>query len=202
MVDDRFSRERLRQRLQQNRPRSLPLPFPDAGILVPVTDATHPEIILTQRSQHMKTHGGQVAFPGGKKDKTDSSLLDTALREAQEEIGLVPEHVQVIGQLNQVVSRFGIRVTPFVGLVSAHERYTPDPVELDSVFSVPVEFFLEDRRERTDKLSFLGFSLYVPCYRWDRYEIWGLSAIVLVDFLNVAYDAGISLTEPPKGVCS
>lgn len=171
--------------------------YPEAAILVPITDhATAPEVLLTQRAAHMNTHRGQVAFPGGKRDANDADLLATALREAQEEIGLLPEDVRVLGGLSQVVSLHRILVTPFVGLVPDAKDFLPTSDELDSVFKVPVDFFLEDKRQRTDTINFMDFKLFVPCYSWEGYQIWGLSAIVLVELLNTAFDAGIDLLSP------
>lgn len=188
----------LKERLAGYAPRQLALDYPEAGILVPVTDDTHnPEIVFTLRSANLNTHRGQVAFPGGKRDVTDPSLAATALRETHEEIGLPPDQVRVVAPLSQVMSRYGILVTPYVGVIPGDHPLTANPYEIESIFRVPLEFFLEDRRERTDALDFLNHTFYVPCYRWERYEIWGLSAVVLVDFLNAVYDVGIDLLEPP-----
>src|SRR5690606_20022644 len=189
----------LTEKLSNYAPRLLALDYPEAGILVPVTDDTgNPEMIFTLRSAHLKTHRGQVAYPGGKRDPGDPSLAATALRETHEEIGLPPEAVKVIAPLSQVMSLHRILVTPYVGVVPADHPLEPNPDEIESVFRVPLSFFLEDKRERTDTLSFLNSTLYVPCYRWERYQIWGLSAVVLVDFLNAVYDAGIDILEPPR----
>ena len=88
----------LVRRIQKYQPRTLSFDFPEAGILVPVTQCNRqPELILTRRTQEMSTHAGQVAFPGGKKDIEDETLLATALREAEEEIGLTPSDVTVVG---------------------------------------------------------------------------------------------------------
>lgn len=140
-----------------------------------------------------------MAYPGGKRDPGDPSLAATALRETHEEIGLPPDQVEVIAPLSQVMSRYGILVTPFVGVIPVDHPLEPNPDEIESVFRVPLSFLLEDRRERTDALNFLNHTFYVPCYRWERYQIWGLSAVVLVDFMNAVYDAGIDLLEPPQG---
>ncbi|ROT95772.1 CoA pyrophosphatase [Marinobacter sp. R17] len=191
--------EHFKKRLDRHTPQQIALDYPEAGVLVPVTDrGSDPELILTQRAAHLKTHRGQVAFPGGKRDLTDHSLEHTALREAHEEIGLPPSQVQVVGRLSQVVSRHRILVTPYVGIVPHGVSLTASPDEIDSIFRVPVSFFLEDRRLRTDALGFQGHTLYVPCYEWEGYHIWGLSAVVLVDFLNAVYDAGIDLLEAPE----
>jgi|TARA_Y100000589_G_scaffold56501_1_gene46730 8-oxo-dGTP pyrophosphatase MutT (NUDIX family) len=193
-------RDFLSERLTGYAPRQLALDYPEAGVLVPVTDnAAHPEMVFTLRSSNLKMHRGQVAYPGGKRDPGDPSLVATALRETHEEIGLPPEQVDVVAPLSQVMSRYGILVTPYVGVIPPDYPLTPNPDEIESVFRVPIAFFLEDRRERTDALPFLNHTFYVPCYRWERYQIWGLSAVVLVDFLNAVYDAGIDLLEPPQG---
>lgn len=189
----------LTERLSNYAPRQLALDYPEAGILVPVTDNPgEPEMIFTLRSANLKTHRGQVSYPGGKRDPSDVSLAATALRETHEEIGLPPDQVQVIAPLSQVMSLHRILVTPYVGVVPGDHPLEPNPEEIESVFRVPISYFLEDRRERTDTLSFLNSTLYVPCYRWERYQIWGLSAVVLVDFLNAVYDARIDILEPPR----
>ena len=193
-------RDFLNQKLSGHRPRELALDYPEAGILLPVTDNRRsPELVFTLRSANLSTHRGQVAFPGGKRDASDESIAHTAVRETHEEIGLPPEQVSLVGRLGQVVSRYGILVTPYVGVFPEDHPLEANPHEIESIFRVPLEFFLEDRRERTDELSFLDNTFYVPCYRWERYQIWGLSAVVLVEFLNAVYDAGIDLRMPPKG---
>ncbi|QSP94277.1 CoA pyrophosphatase [Marinobacter salinisoli] len=193
-------RDLLAERLASYAPRQLALDYPEAGILVPVTDDhRNPEMVFTLRSAKLTTHRGQVSYPGGRRDLQDSTLESTALRETHEEIGLPPEQVDVIAPLSQVMSRYGILVTPYVGVIPADYPLEHNPDEIESIFRVPLSFFLEDRRERTDALPFMNHTLYVPCYRWERYQIWGMSAVVLVDFLNAVYDAGIDLLEPPKG---
>lgn len=190
-------RNLLAERLSGYAPRQLALDYPEAGVLVPVTNNhQQPELIFTLRSDNLKTHRGQVSFPGGRRDLADPSLEATALRESHEEIGLPPEQVHVIAPLSQVMSRYGILVTPYVGVVPEDYPLVANPAEIESIFQVPIDFFLEDQRERTDALSFLNHTFYVPCYRWERYQIWGLSAVILVDFLNAVYDARIDLLEP------
>ncbi|HAC26726.1 MAG TPA: coenzyme A pyrophosphatase, partial [Marinobacter hydrocarbonoclasticus] len=154
-------RDLLTEKLSNYAPRQLALDYPEAGILVPVTDdENNPEMIFTLRSANLKTHRGQVSYPGGKRDPEDSSLAATALRETHEEIGLPPDQVDVIAPLSQVMSRYGILVTPYVGVVPGDHPVVPNPYEIESVFRVPLSFFLEDRRERTDALSFLNHTFY------------------------------------------
>lgn len=190
-------RDLLVQRLTSYAPRKLDLSYPEAGILVPVTDDPgNPEMIFTLRSEKMSTHRGQVAYPGGKRDPGDLSLAATALREAHEEIGLPSDQVEIISPLSQVTSLHRILVSPYVGVVPEGHPLKANPGEIDSIFRVPLSFFLEDRRERTDAIPFQNQTIHVPCYRWGRYQIWGLSAVVLVDFLNAVYDADIDLLKP------
>jgi len=109
--------DELRQRLQVHSPAALPSDrsFPEAAVLVPITRSEEPQLVLTLRASGLSTHGGEVAFPGGRRDPEDESLVFTALREAQEEVGLEPALVEVVGPLSTQISRHGIKVTPYVG---------------------------------------------------------------------------------------
>lgn len=192
--------EQFSQRLQQYQPRSLGEDLPKAGVLMPITrQPNDPHVILTRRSNKLSTHGGQVAFPGGKFDLSDQSLTNTALRETHEEIGIAPSAVDVIGSLSQVVSLHGIQVNPFVGVVEPNLPLTPNPHEIESIFSVPLQFFLDTDPVRRDRITYKGMVLQVPSYEYhtqgNSYEIWGLTAIVLVEFLNLAMDANITIFE-------
>lgn len=171
--------------------------FPEAAVLVPITRSETPELVLTLRASGLSTHGGEVAFPGGRRDPEDLDLVATALREAQEEIGLPPGLVEVIGPLSSLVSRHGIQVTPYVGVVPDFVEYQANDAEIASVFSVPLEFFRADPREVTHRIDYRGRDWYVPSYRYGEYKIWGLTAIMVVELVNLLYDAGISLHQPP-----
>ncbi len=192
--------QQLKQRLQRHTPRQLCQGRPQAGVLLPVTDdPVNPELIFTLRSANLSTHGGEVAFPGGKRDPDDDSVLVTALRETHEEIGVPPDQVHVIGQLGQVLSKHGLQVTPFVGLVDPRVPLIPNPDELDTVFRVPIRYLLEDPRTHTDRLPAVeGKSLYVPSYLYEDYCIWGLTAYLMVELLNIGFDAGIPMRPRPE----
>ena len=193
--------EEMRMRVQQHTPRQVEAPgLPEAGVLIPVTRVNdRPEIILTLRSQRLSTHSGEVAFPGGRRDPGDVDLCFTALREAHEEIGLQPQMVDVVGPMDSLVSRFGIKVTPYVGLVPEHFEIIPNDSEIAEVFRVPVDFFMEDRREMTHRIDYEGRSWYVPSYRFEGFKISGLTALMLVEFMNTGFSAGIQLHTPFDG---
>lgn len=156
----------------------------EAAVLMAFTDETEPQLILTRRADHLNSHRGEVALPGGKIDPDDASFVHTALRESQEEIGLDPAQVEILGHLDPMVTRFGVKVTPVVGIVSANIALAANPEEIDSIFRVPLAFFLRDERARTDKGTVNGHSVAVPCWHWEGYEIWGVTAIILVNFMN------------------
>lgn len=160
-----------------------------AGVLVAITDEDEPKLILTRRADHLNTHSGEVAFAGGKRDDTDPDIVFTALREAHEEIQLPHENVRVLGKLDQVFSRFGYIVTPVVGLVSAQQEYVANPDELDAVFKVPLNFFLQN--EPDDYFQRGKFA--IPTYHYEGFRIWGLTAMMIVELMNNHFDANIRI---------
>lgn len=180
------------QRLENN--------LPEAAVLLAVTGGANPEVILTRRAQHLNSHPGQVAFPGGKRDKEDCDLYATALREAEEEIGLSPLQVQPLGRLSDVISLHGMKVTPYVALVPEGLEFKLCEEELDAIFTVPIEWLLEDPRSHTDVIQLTDTSkLYVPSYSFSEFTIWGLSSMMLVEFLRVGFNMSIDIYQQPKG---
>ena len=192
--------DELRRRVQAHSPLALPSdrPFPEAAVLMPITRSDEPQLVLTLRASGLSTHGGEVAFPGGRRDPEDASLVFTALREAHEEVGLSPGLVEVVGPLSTQVSRHGIKVTPYVGFIPDYVEFKANDGEIAAVFSVPLAFFRDDPREITHRIDYLGYSWYVPSYRYGGFKIWGLTAIMIVELVNLLFDAGIALNEPPE----
>ena len=190
----------LRSNLISHRPEKVGWSdYPEAAVLLPVTCEPEPKLVFTRRAGHMNTHSGQVAFPGGKRDFEDTDLVATALREAQEEVGLDPSQVEVLGPLGELISLHGIRVTPYVGLIPGQLELCPCEAELDAIFQVPVRWFLDDPRSHTDEIQVAEQRLYVPSYQWEEFTIWGLSAMMLVELLQVGFNMDISLHHKPQG---
>lgn len=160
-----------------------------AGVLVAITDEADPHLVLTRRAQHLNSHSGEVAFAGGKQDATDPDIVFTALREAHEEINLFPQQVKVIGQLDQVVSRFGYVVTPIVGLIPADVEFIANPDELDAIFKVPLRFFLES--EPHD--YFERGNISIPSFHYEGFRIWGLTAMMITEMVNNHLNANIAI---------
>ena len=170
-----------------------------AGVLVLMTDADVPELILTRRNARLSSHGGEVAFPGGKRDRQDADLLATALRETHEEIGIAPNQVRPLGSLSDVLSKHQLKVMPWVGVVDPALELIPNPAEIESVFTVPLTFFMEPNRARLDHfVDAAGRSLYSPSWEINGYVIWGLTAWVIADLLNTVFDANIQTRPRPE----
>ena len=164
-----------------------------AAVLIAIVDRDEPELIYTLRSNKVGSHGGEVSFPGGMHEKEDISLEITALRESEEETGLNRVLVQIIGSKDTVVSRYNVSVTPYVGIVPDDVSLNNESDEIEDCFRVPISYLLQDKRYRNDHIERNGESFYMPAYKFDTFIIWGLTAMMTVDFLNIALDAGIDL---------
>ena len=183
----------LRDRLCNYRPSPARV---DAAVLIPVTDTAAPELILTKRASHMSSHAGEVAFPGGKRESSDMSVIATALRESREEIGLAEDRVDVIGEMDTFTSRVGLSVQPIVGMVPGDVPLIANPSEIESIFRVPVDFFLNEKPSYTHKFRFMGREIIVPSFNYGDYVIWGLTAFMIVDLMKRAYDHEIDFKWP------
>jgi 8-oxo-dGTP pyrophosphatase MutT (NUDIX family) len=153
-----------------------------AAVLIPVV--AHPEgltVLFTQRTTHLKSHAGQVSFPGGRVEPGDASAEFTALREAAEEIGLAAERVEILGRLPDYRTRTGFRVTPVVGAVHPPLGLAPDPREVEAVFEVPLAFLLDERNRERRTREFQGLSVGFYVYEYQGHVIWGATAGMLVN---------------------
>jgi 8-oxo-dGTP pyrophosphatase MutT (NUDIX family) len=158
-----------------------------AAVLIPITDELSPRIILTKRAAQLRRHAGEIAFPGGKRDLTDSSLLAAALRESEEEIGLALHEVELLGHLRPKITRYDVQVTPFVGLIPADLNFTLNYSELSEVFAVPVSYFADPANLLIDELEYRGVQRKIPRFQYQQYEIWGITAVILVELINIVY---------------
>jgi 8-oxo-dGTP pyrophosphatase MutT (NUDIX family) len=153
-----------------------------AAVLVPIVD--HPSgltVIFTQRTAHLKAHSGQVSFPGGRAEPQDPTPEFTALREAQEEIGLAIDRVEVLARMPEYRTRTGFRVTPVVGLLTPPVALTPDPREVEEVFEVPLAFLLDPKNHRRETRELQGRTVGYYVMRYENRTIWGATAGMLVN---------------------
>lgn len=175
----------------------LPRGFVDAAVLLPVWEG---QLLFTLRSPHLPHHAAQISFPGGRFDDTESAE-QAALREAWEEVGLQPSHVEILGHLNPTLSPLGYRVFPLLGRITQEPQLAPNPQEVDELLWVPVTDLLNApafAEERTSTPSNhlptgLGGEFFeqgsrlrrtVWHYPWRNYEIWGVTGNIVHDFLE------------------
>ena len=136
-------------------------------------------VILTHRATHLRHHAGQIAFPGGRIDPTDPSPGHAALREAEEEIGLDPAAVRVLGTLDEYLTSTGYRVTPVVGVVPPGFEPRPDPAEVDRVFEPPLDFLMDPANRLRHHHDRNGYRRYYYAIPWEGHYIWGATAGML-----------------------
>ncbi len=160
--------------------------FTDAAVLVAlVARSQEPHILLTRRTAHLSAHAGQCAFPGGRIEAWDASPESAALREAEEEVGLDPTGVEILGQLDTYLVRTGYRVTPIVGLIQEPQDLQPDGYEVDAVFEVPLSFMMRPGARRLDSRLDLGRERFFYVFDYGEYDIWGATAGMLVNLVEV-----------------
>jgi len=153
-----------------------------AAVLVPiVTHAAGLTVLFTQRTAHLKSHSGQVSFPGGRSEPGDPSPEFTALREAEEEIGLSPARVEVIARLSDYFVRTGFQVTPVVGLLTPPLALVPDSREVAEVFEVPLAFLLDPRNHQRQTRELRGQTVGFYVMHYGERTIWGATAGMLVN---------------------
>ena len=148
-----------------------------AAVLFPIVqrDDGH-TVLLTQRTAHLKDHGGQISFPGGRVETEDQTPVHTALRETEEEIGLARKHVEVLGFLPEYRTGTGFRVTPVVALVTPPFDLSLDPFEVAEAFEVPLAFLLDPANHKRHSLHYRGALRHFFAMPYGDYFIWGATA--------------------------
>jgi len=156
----------------------MPPPRP-AAVLVPVVLRPALTVLLTQRSHDMPSHPGQISFPGGKVEPSDSSAVDCALREAKEEIGLPASHIEPLGYLDSYRTGSGFQIVPVVALVTPGFPVSLDPREVTEVFEVPLRFLMDPAHHRKDSREWRGRVRFFYAMAYEERYIWGATAGML-----------------------
>jgi 8-oxo-dGTP pyrophosphatase MutT (NUDIX family) len=188
---DLSARERLLPR-DATGPLARPI-SPPAGILPrlgAVLALLYPQggdlyVPLTVRTAHMRHHSGEISLPGGGFDPSDGTLEQTALREAEEEIGIVPASIEVITSLTPVwipVSNF--QITPFVGLIYQRPDFMVAAAEVAAIVEAPLSLLLDDATVRSEVRELRGSLTHVPFFAVDEYKVWGATAIILAQLVG------------------
>ncbi|HEY7810331.1 MAG TPA: CoA pyrophosphatase [Allosphingosinicella sp.] len=156
-------------------------PLAAAAVLVAVVDRPEPTVILTERPTTMRKHPGQISFPGGRIDPGDAGPVEAALREAEEEIGLPPAEVEVIGTADLYRTITGFEVTPVIGVVPPDLPLVAAPGEVADMFEAPLRFLLDPARQETRTVDFRGAQRSYFEINWQGRRIWGATAAMLVN---------------------
>lgn len=157
-----------------------------AAVLVPLIEAQGSfSVLLTMRPADMKKHAGQIAFPGGRMEQGDADAVACALREAEEEVGLDPAQVEILGRLDPYLTITGYEVTPVVGAILGPVTPVPDPIEVADAFEVPLDFLLDPENHQRVEREFNGLrrAYYAVPYH-ERY-IWGATAGMILNFYDI-----------------
>jgi len=162
-------------------------PIRPAAVLVPVVDHSEPTVLLTQRAQHLPDHAGQVSFPGGKIEKTDANPLESALREAREEIGLDREAVAPIGYLDLYMTTLGYRIVPVIARVQPDSSLKLNTAEVDATFEVPLSFLMDQANVQRHSREWQGMTRHYYAITFGERYIWGVTAGILRNLYDRIY---------------
>lgn len=165
---------------------TLTTPIAAAAVLVPIVERMGAlSVLLTRRNAELNSHAGQISFPGGRAEPDDLSPADTALRETEEEVGILPGQVAIAGRLDNYLVGTGFRITPIVGMVTPPAAFRRDAREVAEIFEVPLSFVLSAENYRREAVEIEGRMrrFYVLSYR--DYDIWGATAAILVNLQKV-----------------
>lgn len=181
--------ERTRQAVAEYIPRRLEcVGATPAAILILVYDREgEAHILFTERTHQVEHHKGQISFPGGASHESDDCLETTALRETAEEIGVRPGDVEIVGQLDDMLTISNFLVTPFVGILNTNSEYTftINREEVTQVVQVPLSHLLDDRNMELEVRQYKGKQVLVPAYTYEGHRIWGATARILRQLLDL-----------------
>jgi 8-oxo-dGTP pyrophosphatase MutT (NUDIX family) len=155
--------------------------FRAAAVLIPITDRDRPGVILTQRPSWLRSHAGQVAFPGGKIDDSDADAVDAALREAEEELALPRAHVTVLGEADTYFSGSGYRIAPVIGIIPPDLPLIANPQEVEDWFEVPLDFLLDPANLEKKEAIWQGQQRQYYDMDWQGRRIWGVTAGIIAN---------------------
>jgi len=177
---------KIRQGLAEHKPFKNLQINKQASVLIPLLESEGELfVLLTQRSEKLRSHAGQVSFPGGKQDTKDENSLETALRETFEEIGLNKKNIEIIGTLDQILSLHYYLVTPFVGLIPENFVSIPNADEIEAVFKVPLTFFMNGDNHWTEEFKTPIATVLVHHFNFQDFDIWGLTAKLILRLLEI-----------------
>jgi len=160
----------------------------DAAVLIGIQGRLEdPQVLLTERTVHLSSHAGQIAFPGGRIDAEDSGAVEAALREAHEEVGLEKGDVELIGCLAPYLTGSGYRVIPVVARIDGHPRLQPNPNEVADIFEVPLSFLMNPANHQKQSREWEGKRRYFYAMPFRQRYIWGVTAGIIRSLYETVY---------------
>jgi len=163
--------------------------FELSAVLVPIYCRDgEGHLVFTKRTERVTVHKGQISFPGGAYSEGDGTLLGTALRESAEELGIAPETVRVLGQLDDIITTSGYIISPYVGIIPWPHQFRVNAAEIQEVIEAPLASLLSVRRRRQETIGGRPRSCYT--YRYQEHLIWGATAAILTQLLGVLAGLG------------
>lgn len=188
-IETRLSRHKANPYIDPNRELFVKGEPRPAAVLIPLLRQNdHWEILYIRRSSNEGDHhSGQVAFPGGRRDPEDASLEITALREAQEEVALLPKDVHIIGRLEHMITISNYQVTPIVGLIPWPTALEASPAEVKRIFTIPLDWLADPGNHKLQNREIPGSQGTHPVHFFNEYDdelLWGVSAHITVNFLD------------------
>ena len=183
--------ERSHQKMQVNYDKSFELPFsknnstPAAVLILLYLEDNEIHFFLTKRSNELEHHKGQISLPGGTQEENEK-LTHTALRETQEEIGINKTSISIIGSMTPLfVPVTGFIINPFIGYSLNKLEPTPDPLEVEAIFSVNISDLLNEANRTIEQRNIRGYDVEVPYFKLNNYEVWGATSMILSEFRDL-----------------
>ncbi len=159
-----------------------------AAVLVPIVKYTDRlNLILTTRSAHLSSHPGQVAFPGGKVENDDATIIDTALRETEEEVGILRKNIEILGYLDSYQTATGFRILPIVGIIEEGYSYNIDRNEVEDLFEVPLNFLMSPENHKKESLFWRNKDRHFYSMPYEDRNIWGATAGIIRNLYERLY---------------
>lgn len=155
-------------------------PFKPSAVLLPLFQKNNEDhLLFTVRNHRVKHHKGEICFPGGVYDPSDQHLLQTALRETEEEIGIKPADVNILGELQEIITPTFYRIFPFVGKIPYPYFLQINSQEVDEIIEIPLSYFMDEEQVKFETVTFFGKEIERPSYQWNRHLIWGATAFMV-----------------------
>ncbi|MCP4411535.1 MAG: CoA pyrophosphatase [Gammaproteobacteria bacterium] len=151
------------------------------------------QLLFTKRASHLKSHAGQISFPGGRFEQQDTHLMNTAVRETEEEIGLARKYIKVISQLNEHPTLTGFRIFPYIGVINQLPKLSIDTGEVEEIFSVPLLYLIDPQNHQEESAYYQGKSHLFYKIIWEDKFIWGATARMIVELSR--HIAGTALND-------